>query len=328
MRVVASDGQGNEFDPAVNNNAGVEESNGSTYWVGEIPVFPRRGKEVHLRLLANEKPLAELKIPNPAPRPYPTWNPSPLPTSATENGLEVTLARFIAHHTSPETSEKKRLYSRTECVFTVHENTHETRDWVPVFFEVSDATGNHWRARSDWRFDGVDGGNVTSVFSGALWPGETAWKLRVEFKRVANFPESDLLRIPKIHIPAASDVEEPGTQYLWNAVNVQVAAVIGTDVDWDRIARLNTERKKGCITVVLTGPVLALRKQLIFVAATDDQGRLVKLAGFREPGVPESPVPFSFVLQPPDGARELNLVVAVSQSRFLEFLARPEQVRE
>src|SRR4029077_16716963 len=105
MRGAAGDGQENDFDPVGNKMAGVEEGNGRKYWVGEIPVFPRRGKEVHLRLLANEKTVAEFKISNPAPGPHPTWTPRPLPASVTANGLEVTLDRFLAHHTSAETRE-------------------------------------------------------------------------------------------------------------------------------------------------------------------------------------------------------------------------------
>jgi len=96
------------------------------------------------------------------------------------------------------------------------------------------------------------------------------------------------------------------------------------------LSRLNTETKKGCITIILAGQrdILSRGKQLAFVGATDDQGRRVELAAFREPGTLESPVPFSFVFEPPAGAKELNLEIAVSESRFLEFLVKPDQVKE
>src|SRR5262245_34945074 len=57
------------------------------------------------------------------------------------------------------------------------------------------ASGNHWFSWPDSRFSGLEGVNVRSAFFGALWPGESAWKLRVEFRRIANFPKHELLRI-------------------------------------------------------------------------------------------------------------------------------------
>jgi hypothetical protein len=104
--------------------------------------------------------------------------------------------------------------------------------------------------------------------------------------------------------------------------------LIGTDVEWERIYRLNPERKKGCITVLLAGQILSQGRQLTFAGATDERGRRVELAAHREPGIAESPVPFAFVFEPPEGARHFDLVVAVSESRFLEFLAKPDQVKE
>jgi len=40
------------------------------------------------------------------------------------------------------------------------------------------------------------------------------------------------------------------------------------------------------------------------------------------------PMPYSFVLRPPEGAHEINLVVAITEPRKAEFLAKPEQVEE
>jgi RNA polymerase sigma factor (sigma-70 family) len=351
LRVAAADELGNEFDPVVQYFAVIEESEGRQYWVGEVPVFPRRGKEVHLHLLNNGSFLAEFKIPNPASGPHPDWIGQPLPVRATDGDLEITLAEFRTYQTSRETTEKQGRYPRTECVFNFRENNRDTVAWRPILFELADATGNHWSpSRSDagnpYRAK-VENGAVQIEFLGALWPGESAWKIRGEFKRVAEFPENELLRISKIQIPDAKEVSEPLTQYDWNGASVELAAVIGTDVVRDtllantgtlsreegmRRGRLvNSERRRGCITVVLAGEILSRNRRLTFVGATDEQGHSIELAGFGEPGDIEStkaPVPYSFVLRVPEGAHELNLVVAVNESRFLEFLAKPDQVKE
>jgi len=281
-----------------------------------------------LRLLSNGKLLAEFKVPNPAPGPHPAWVAQPLPVHATEGELDVILANFRACETSPQTSAEKRVYSRTECVFNVRESNRETLAWKPVMFELFDATGNHWRARPDARFEGVDQGNMRTAFLGALWPGESAWKLRVEFKRVADFPKNDLLQISKIRIPAGNELYEPHSQYEWNGASLELAAVIGKDVEWERVVRLNPDRKRACITLVLAGEILSRNWQLACVAVTDERGNRVELAGVRDPGVPGSPVPFSFSFAPREGATELNLVLAVSESRVFDFLAKPEHMKE
>ena len=171
--------------------------------------------------------------------------------------------------------------------------------------------------------------------------------LRGEFKRVAEFTKNELLRLSNIRIPAPQAVSEPRTQYDWNGATVEVAGVMGTEVEHDtlllnlgtltreermRQARLaNSEQRKDCVSVVLDGEILSRNRRLTFVSATDEQGRSVELAGLREPGdlkATKAPVPFSFALRAPEGAHELNLVVAVSECRFIEFLAKPDQVKE
>lgn len=334
MRVAVADEQSNELDPGGNDTAGIEGNGERQYWVNEIPVFPRRGKEIHLRLIANNNDaFAELTIPNPAPGPYPVWEAQPLPVSATNNDLEVTLEKFR----SLQTVTNEDHTPRTECYFQLRENKRETFDWMPVLIEISDATGNHWTASwsaGSYPFNlypynsSRENGLMRSEFLGALWPGESAWKLRVEFKRTANFPESELLRISHIRIPTADELEEPHVQYEHNGASIELAAVIGKDVAWERITRLNPGRKRDCITVQLSGQIVSRNRQLTFVGATDDKGRPVKLETFRGPGTAsnENIVPFSFVFHPLEDATELNLVVAVSESRFVEFLAKPEQV--
>jgi RNA polymerase sigma factor (sigma-70 family) len=335
MRVAAADDKGNWFDPGGNDTAGIGEESGRQYWATGISVFPRRGKEVRLRLIANNTDaIAELTIPNPARKSYPVWQPQPLPVSATATGLEVTLEEFL----SVQTVTNEDHAPRTECFFRVRENGRETFDWMPIQLEVSDATGNHWTP--SWSADDpfnfkpfnarVENSLMRSEFLGALWPGESAWKLRAEFKRTANFPEGELLRITHIHIPAADELEQPHIRHDFSGAVIDLSAVIGKDVAWDRITRLNPARKRDCITVQLAGQVLSQNRQLTFVGATDDKVRPVILEANRAPGTAsnERDVPFSFVFHPLEDATELNLTVAVSESRFVEFLAKPEQVKE
>ena len=336
LRIATVDDVGNEFDPVSQHSGMFQDYNGREYSVEDVPVFPRRGKTVHLRLLDNGNLLAEFVIPNPAPGPHPEWTAQSLPIHQTDGDLDVALAGFRAIH--PAINSGK--YERTECVFNFQENSHGTAAWAPVLFEVSDATGNHWQ--TSWNVGAnpfplnLENGSVRTEFLGALWPSESAWKLRCEFKRTGDFPKSELLEITKIQIPDSGEFSEPHTRYEWNGAVVEVAGVMGKHVDRQQIMKkrvfllANAEQRMGCVTVALSGNILSKHRRLTFISATDDQGRELKLAGFEQPGDAGGAkwVPYSLVFQTQEGAKEINLVVAVSVSRFVEFLAKPEQVKE
>ena len=166
-RVIISDDRGQLFD-------GVLNYMGSS-GVLSLEVFPRRGRELQLRpVLMGDDSGVVFKIPNPCPGPHPVWKAEPLPMSATNSSLRVTLESFVSD----------RAQARTRCVFRVKEDRGEGPAWLPVSFEVSDATGNHWNPAID-RVQSTNG-HVNCSFFGALWPDEAAWKVRVEFKLVAK----------------------------------------------------------------------------------------------------------------------------------------------
>jgi RNA polymerase sigma factor (sigma-70 family) len=353
LRIVTADELGNEFDPVAQTMM-VAKGNGREYWVADAPVFPRRGKEVHLSVLDQGKLLAEFKIPNPAPGPYPTWTPEPLPARATNGDLEVLLTGFRAIRPTSEAAlmEPRTMQrsARTECAFSFNENGRQSTAWTPVLLELADATGNHWRPS---RYSGgnpylseIENGAIQTRFSGALWACESAWKISGEFVRTANFPESELLHLPKIVIPDPNNVSEPGKQFDWNGATVELSGVIGANgreiipkpTNNAPIAQrmrmsgfMNSEFSKGCVTIVLSGEILSRNRQLAFVSATDEQGRAFEKVSSGGPAnlrEMKFPIPYSFALRPPEGAHEINLVVAVTEPRKVEFLAKPEQITE
>ena len=63
--------------------------------------------------------------------------------------------------------------------------------------------------------------------------------------------------------------------------------------------------------------------------AKDEQGKTLESEGFAREfdSAGRSPDywPYLLNLKVPAGARELNLLLAVTQSRFAEFIAKPEQ---
>jgi hypothetical protein len=163
-RLAISDDRGQMFDPVLNymGNNGVFEAR----------AFPRRGKELQFHLMDGDESLARFRISNPCPGPHPRWKAAPIPAVVTNGGLEITLEKF--------TTDGVGL--RTRCVFLIRENGQESTEWLPVTFEVSDATGNHWRPGVDPPLKAPTGNVVVGCFLGALWPEEDAWKLRVGFE--------------------------------------------------------------------------------------------------------------------------------------------------
>src|ERR1043166_1204403 len=327
LRVVVADDQGQEFDPAV------QDANVHTgYWATEVRAFPRRSKMLRLRLVDNTHALAEFSISNPAKAPHPSWKPEPLPATVSSNGLELSLVKFRSYQSGTATFTKEGFYPRTQCSFKVRENGRDSIAWRAVAIESSDATGNHWQTGRDSRLEGFHGSEVLAGFPGALWPGEDAWKLRVEFKRVADFPENELVRILHIPIPGPDEILQPQTAYEVNGATVVVATVIGSKVAWERIYQFNPERVRDCVTVLIQGKILSQNRRVAFVEAKEDHGAPVKLEGVvsdrniagRSPDF----LPNSLNFRPPQEASELTLMLAVSQSRVVEFLAKPEQVQD
>ncbi len=144
----------------------------------------QRGRELTLHLMSPDEVLAEFRIPNPCPGPHPTWRAFPLPLVATNGELEITLEKL--------TADGKRR--RTECLFRIRENGRESAAWLPVAFEISDATGNHWRPGGKTPVLVPPGDAVVGWFSGALWPEEEAWKLRIEFQPANQEPSRETAR--------------------------------------------------------------------------------------------------------------------------------------
>jgi hypothetical protein len=319
LRLIVADDREQEFDPAVQYTS---VPNGC--WATAVAAFPRRGNKLRLRLMRdNTKMLAEFKIPNPAPGPYPKWKALPLPVTARDAGLEVSLIHFRTFQPGSATFMREGVYPRSQCVFRVKENGVESFGWQSTLLEVRDATGNHWRPPLDGRQREFEQGTVCVTCLGALWPEEDAWKLRVEFRRTSGFPDHELVELAGIRIPKAKEFLEPHVACETNSATLEVATVSGYP--------LNPELLPGCVMVLIKGRIMSHDKSIKFVRATDDKGRDLKLEGplpseLRVQGLDYLPYPLK--LRVSEDARELKVVMAVTERTFLEFLAKPEQIRE
>src|SRR5207249_9754854 len=88
-------------------------------------------------------PVAEFVVPNPAPGPYPSWTPSPLPAARSMGPLVITLTELATGQEAPRRLPLlDRERSWTHAAFRVVENGRPTDRWAPVGLTLADATGN------------------------------------------------------------------------------------------------------------------------------------------------------------------------------------------
>jgi len=175
-RLAVLDDRGQVFDGVVN----FMGSSG----VFSAVAFPRRGRKLTLRLMDGEKPMAEFRIPNPCRGPHPVWKAQGIPMGVTNGTMEILLMNFVADVAR----------QRTRCTFRVREQGKESRAYLPTGFEISDATGNHWRPMIARPAEETNGYITVQLF-GALWPEEHAWKMRVEFTSASKDSEDQSARV-------------------------------------------------------------------------------------------------------------------------------------
>ena len=287
----------------------------------EFKHFPRRAGTIGLRLYARGavyKPdrLAEFQFPNPAPRTYPAWTASPLPITVRAGEWEFSLVKFTTGEPIPDRDKPSRGWVApwTSTAFHVGSNGQPSRAWTVPSLELTDATGNtanSYRSAASR----IEGQPIFGL-SAALWPDEPAWRLNVEFSRIVDFAPDELVSLPGLPVP------ERGTHSL---IHTQ-AAVQGATFSGRLLAHLETpvsiaHLRAGAELVVSLVPVEGLRLRLVHAA--DDRGRELR----HVPGYAEASGPHNFWLEMPPDARALDLTFAVTRSRFVEFVARPEFIR-
>ena len=81
----------------------------------------------------------------------------------------------------------------------------------------------------------------------------------------------------------------------------------------------------------MTGTIRSLNRHLVLQEAKDESGNVVQSEFPDQPDLVEGRnpdlLPYVFNFKAPPSAHELNLVLAVTQSRIVEFMAKPEQTR-
>jgi hypothetical protein len=334
-RLVVFDDQGNSFDAAMGASTTAQPSEYVHGW--QIRTFPRRSETLGLRFLAKTPDsswtnAAEFRIRNPAFKNFPQWTPEPWPTTKRDGNLAVTLSEFQCGGRMSGNrgkGDEQTAARKTRIVFTFAGNGRPVDNWRVQKLTLSDATGNHWFPYLDFvkqDFDWTTNGTVE--FFGALWSGENAWKLDVECVRTAGFSAEELWEAPPIQLPAFGQITDLTNNWQNDGVAVRLVALASPNTDhpgaFKWIAKWWGEDKNKVYSLALKLSPDLKSHRLSVVKAVDQDGREVEIVQHGN----QDDVEQAVFLKPSPESRELKLTFAIQRSRFIQFLARPEFVKD
>ena len=324
-RLQVRDEAGNWFD-AVGNQGSMKSFAAAGGVVAleawSVPMFPRRVRRLGLRVAAQSgaepQTVAEFTVPNPALRDYPVWRAEPLPNTQRSGDLEVTLRSWRAEN-GPAAGRQPTF---TRAAFALgRTGGGDPGTWAVAALLVSDPTGN---LRNAFEFSplGVERTNLNEiVLPGALWPGESAWKLRVELSPTAGFAPEDVVTLAGLPRPAATNTAL--LNWTTNLAGGRLKLIALSGEKSTQPGNLNYAMLPGRVNLSVEAALSpgAPARRLRLVAVVDDAGRPV---GEIAANADRSGLQAMYGFTPAAEARSLTITFALPASRFVEFLARPE----
>ncbi len=197
--------------------------------------------------------------------------------------------------------------------------------WVLHAAELSDATGNILTGIADntgYRLSGIpqyansaDWSAYSESLPGSLWPDETAWRLKLQFKKLSGFDPRDLITFRNVPVPMSGATN---SSFLTNSINgVQIVLA------WP--ANLGDMKKLGLEPIASAGdyPFAALLGNpagfaLDFVQITLD-GQPVTIADHG----PRFSDTYLDMRSIPANAQTADITFVVQKTRTVEFLVKP-----
>ena len=289
--------------------------------------FPRRERKIVLRVQEWNQQTGQqtvknaFVISNPARGSFPTWHPDPLPITQSDGDLDVTLNKLVFGAQAPwkrDNAEPEDAMNKAVRVeFDVQQNGQSATNWQPVQVETSDATGNRV---TGWVNTQNQDGEPETLYQWGLWPDEPAWKVRVEFSRTSGFTDGELWTVQNVPVEAGQ------MQNFWNygrkPTNSAFAEATLNDIHLKLFpVKQFTDQSpgsqpQGAVQIQIGKPLDGMRMTLL--KATDDQGHDIQNWNWSWGGNY-----YSFAFRELGSTKTVNLTLALHQSRFVEFMAKP-----
>jgi len=171
------------------------------------PFWPRRSKGFTLQALdasAGEKPLWEIRVPNPLQLDYPEWKPEILPGGRAVGDVSFTLEELVPSESRPaSTPQWHPTDSETvQARLRVTSGERPSDDWEICAVRFRDALGNPFQQFPQHKMRS-HGGRHDLDFVMPLFAGERAGKLGVAFVRARGAPTNELFTLPELGLPSA-----------------------------------------------------------------------------------------------------------------------------
>ncbi len=330
--IVAMDENGLESEHLRGPNCSYTLPSGDTLFGWGLQQYPRRSRQFGIRIYypspsgGSQTLVGDFKIPNRYPVTAPEWLAKQFPITISTNGLEVSLRNLETGLTARETglgsaAQDARAFTRAE--FTMREHGLATEDWSVQTIVARAASGETRPLQgysSSWRYH-------TNVFgfTGALWPEERGWKLNVEVSRTTHFPPSELWTIHDVSVPAARQINKMRA----------TTNVYGEDIEFLGLSSPNAKLPDDWTSVQpdpnlhACTPFPLLGTRLTLVEVRDDHGRKLDIGSFARSdntgsrGATLRQTDYGFAVKIPSDAKTLDVTFAFTQSRFVEFTAKP-----
>ena len=294
-----------------------------------FPVVPKRSRIIQLNFYSTVGginaggALAKVSFPNPFYGHYPQWRPESVPAVKRDGDLEVRLEDFAAMGTDGRAvALPPAAYADVSARST--RNTDEF--WVVHAYALSDATGNvlssHVLSSPPNVLGGVNSATPLTWFNehiplnARLWPGEAAWRLKLELKRKAGFRPEDLTTFSKLPVPSLGATN---TAPITNMVGgVKVVLTEFRQVPAGQALGVNSRTTVQEIKVELPDPLKGVMVDL--VKLTTDDGDQITTMGL---GWNPDQQTFSSVQLIPSNTKTVDLTLAVQKTRSVGFLVKP-----
>jgi hypothetical protein len=286
---------------------------GEDYELYMFTTWPRHEETWEVRLYTPEsvyprKLLGTAKVRNPFRVSNASLAQAPAyPVRVVEGDLELLLKGIIVGKPSKYHSMHEELDPedfRTRLEFDIRKDGERTTNWVSYHVvSMTDADGNRSDGNS-WNHGWEDD---VSFIEFAEWPLPVrgAWDLKVEFTRVGGFSEEHVWEFKNLPTPDARREEELASHSVER---------IGRRLDIIRVDRSGLGNAE--VVIKITPPLKGER--IVFLDGTSDDGASVTSGGWSG-----SLDRVTFHLNVEEGAKELNVRLAIHPSVFAEFTAQP-----
>jgi hypothetical protein len=294
------------------NSAYIQPRPGVQFKGFNFRAFPRRERELLMSVSAwgnkGRESLGEWRCPNPTYSTAKPWTAPPLPLSATNGELTLTLTNlFTGAEMSSSTPKPARRVDEGAAwlAYEVAERGKPTTEFKFLAARMEDATGNDVN-QSSWSDDANRG---TVSFTPLLWPGE-AWKLQLTLARRTNFARHELAGPVKIAVITPTNSWE-----IWKNTNSITRVDWGTNqlevIAWSRAGGGSPDTRLGVRMAALSDDTF-----VDIVSAVTETGTNLVRSSWSNGGTTRE-----FGLN--TAAQTLNLTLSLTPRRRFELLAEP-----